>query len=201
MPRTLTALMILATILISNVPSQAAKPFIRKGPYLSLAPYTHTVHVDMEYTLPDFTTRTSSQEWLPFMRLAVGYAFSEKFALGLDYGTTGESYDESSHEYTTKLLRATWFPTAGRWYLTGGFGFGTSHAPLKQWPGYERGMAWDSSWLVALGAGYELPVWRNLAVQVEADWLQQRAQSHEGNSGHDMDIDSWTLGATLIWYP
>ena len=40
-----------------------------------------------------------------------------------------------------------------------------------------------------------------LALQLQADWLQQRAHSHEGQSGYRFDIDSWTVGVMLIWYP
>lgn len=200
MPRILTAL-ILASITLAATPIRAAEPFIRKGPYLSLAPFTQAIHLNMEYTLPDYTTRVTSEEWLPFLRFAGGIAFSEKVAMGFEYGTSYQSYDEVNHYYSTTLIRLSWFPTGGRWYLTGGAGIGSAEAPLEQWPGYDNGMAYDSSWLVTLGAGYEIPVLHAFAVQFQVDWMQQRSFTYDNSSGHAMDVDSWALGATLVWYP
>jgi len=200
MPRIMTAL-IFTVFMTAMTPIQAAEPFIRKGPYLTLAPFTQAIHLRMEYTLPDFTTHASSEEWRPFMRLAGGFAFSEKLALGLEYGTTMQTYDDSNHSYSINLLRLTWFPTAQRWYLTGGVGVGSAEAPLNQWPGYDKGMAYDSSWMVTLGAGYELPVSHVFAVQFQVDWMQQRPFTYDNSSGHDMSVDSWALGVVLVWYP
>lgn len=199
--RSLALAVLLATISMSTDSAHAADEITRKGPYFVLAPYTHAIRMDMDYFLTDFETRTSSGEWRRFWRFGFGWAFSQKFTLGYEFGSTGEGPYDGNHEYSINILRMNWFPTGGAWYLSGGGGLGSADAPLKWTPGYEYGTVYDGSWLVTLGAGYEIPIWRNLALQLQADWMQQRAYSHEGQSGYRIDVDSWTAGVTLIWYP
>lgn len=73
--RFVTLALLLATILISAHPADASGRFSRKGPYLALAPYTQAIHLDMEYTLADFETHTSTSEWRTFWRAGAGWAW------------------------------------------------------------------------------------------------------------------------------
>jgi len=198
--RALVPALLLATLLAGSA-GASAREITRKGPYFILAPYTQAIHMDMEYLLTDYQTRTSSSEWRAFWRFGFGWAFSQKVSLGVDFGSTGEGLYDEHHEYDTSVLRLNWFPTGGAWYVTGGGGIGSADAPLNWTPGYEYGTVYDASWLVTIGAGYEFPIWRNLALQGQVDWLQQRAHQHEGQSGYWIDVDSWIVGMTLIWYP
>ncbi len=199
-PLVLALTLTLATVLMSGS-ALADREITRKGPYFVLAPYTQAIHMDMDYLLTDYETRTSTSEWRAFWRFGFGWAFSQKFSLGVEFGSTGEGLYDEHHEYDTSLLRATWFPTGGAWYVTGGGGLGSADAPLKWTPDYEYGTVYDGSWLLTFGAGYEFPIWRNLALQGQVDWLQQRHHPHEGQSGYKIDVDGWIMGVTLIWYP
>lgn len=127
---------------------------------------------DAFVALPPDGFSDQSRESAPLVQFRFAYAISHKVAVGFERIDWSKKINGDQWKLSATTAMGTWFPTAGGWYLRGGWGVASAHD--KHFPVEDSNaniQYSDDGFAFVGGAGYEYRLWKRWSLALQADYV------------------------------
>jgi hypothetical protein len=127
---------------------------------------------DAFFALPPTGFSDQDREMGPLTQFRFAYAVQPKFALGFERTSWSKKINGDNWSLGATTAMATLYPSAGGWYLRGGFGIADAHDKHVIDAANNINVKYSDDGFAFLGgAGYERRVWKHYSVAIQADYL------------------------------
>jgi len=127
---------------------------------------------DAFFALPPTGFSDKSREGGPLTQFRFGYAIQPKVMVGFERTDWSKKINGDQWKLGATTATVTWYPSAGGWYLRGGFGVADAHDKHFIDPVNNVNVKYSDDGFAFLGgAGYEYRIVKHWTLALQADYL------------------------------